>query len=83
MASWWDILFKPYGAGQPDWVGDKGAINNITDSLGVTKVIWANLSDYRMWRSVGWIFLGIVLMIIGFVVWNRKAIGSAAKLAAL
>lgn len=83
MASWWDVLFKPYGAGQPDWVGDKGAINSITDSLGVTKVIWAALSDYRMWRSVGWLLLGIVLMILGFVVWNRKAIASTAKLAAL
>jgi hypothetical protein len=83
VASWWDILFKPFGAGQPDWVGDKGAVNDLTDSLSVTKVIWASLSDYRMWRSLGWIVLGILLMIIGFLVWNRSAVEAAAKLAAL
>lgn len=79
MASWWDILFKPYGAGQPDWVGDKGAINDFTDSLSIVKVIWANVSDYRMWRSLGWLLLGIMLMITGFVVWNRKAAAAIGK----
>lgn len=45
---------------------------------GITEAVF----NYRMWRSIGWLLLGILLMIIGFVVWNRKAIGGAAKTAA-
>ena len=70
--------------GLPD-VG--GAINDIGDTLSFAKVVWLNVSDYRMWRSLGWLLLGLLMLVIGFVMWNRKAIegvaGSAAKLAVL
>lgn len=58
-----------------------GAISALSDSLSFSKAVWLNVSDYRMWRSLGWLLLGVVLMILGFVVWNRKAIQSVAKLA--
>lgn len=41
--------------------------------------VWATLSDYRMWRSIAWIALGVLVAILGLAVWNRKAIISAAK----
>lgn len=66
--------------GLPD---SSGAISALTDPLSFAKAVWLNVSDYRMWRSLGWVIMGFVLMVIGFVVWNRKAIGGAAKLAAL
>ena len=27
--------------------------------------IWSNLRDYKMWASLGWLFLGVVLMLLG------------------
>lgn len=63
--------------GLPD---TSGAISAITDPVSFAKAVWLNVSDYRMWRSLGWVIIGLVLMILGFVVWNRKAIAAAAVL---
>lgn len=60
-----------------------GAISALGDTLSFSKAVWLNVSDYRMWRSLGWLLLGIILMILGFLAWNRGAIAGAAKLAAL
>lgn len=57
-----------------------GAISKLSDSVDFAKAVWLALSDYRMWRSLGWLMLGIAMMIIGFVVWNRGAIRSAARM---
>lgn len=90
---WWGSIEKNFESGKKagESVGDKinkatglpdaaGAVSALGDSLSFTKAVWLNISDYRMWRSLGWLLLGIVLMILGFVVWNRKAItGVAAK----
>lgn len=65
--------------GLPD---SSGAISALGDTLSFSKAVWLNISDFRMWRSLGWLLLGVLLMVLGFVVWNRKAIGQAsAKLA--
>lgn len=66
--------------GLPD---SSGAISALTDPLSFAKAVWLNVSDFRMWRSLGWVIIGFALMVIGFVIWNRKAIASAAPLAAL
>jgi hypothetical protein len=89
----WGTLFDPDGPAQdaahdfadkhdlPDLTGSgSGAIDAITDSVSMSKLIWLNLSDHRMWRSLGWLMLGIVLMLVGFVVWSKKttaALGAA------
>lgn len=62
--------------GSPDV---SGAMSSLSDTLSFSKAVWLNISDYRMWRSLGWIILGILMMILGFVVWNRKAIGAVAS----
>lgn len=93
---WWGSVTSGFESGKKagEKTGDKinevtglpdasGAISALGDTLSFSKAVWLNVSDYRMWRSLGWLLLGIVLMILGFVVWNRKAIASAAKLASL
>ena len=45
--------------------------------------IWSNLRDYKMWRSLGWLLLGIVLMLLGVSWWlgpsaARSVPGTAA-----
>lgn len=57
--------------------GVTGATSAITDTTHTIQAVWVMLSDYRMWRSLGWLLLGVILMFMGFVIWNRKAIGSA------
>jgi hypothetical protein len=87
----WGTLFTTHGAGQeaakkfakkeglPDTVGpESGAISNLNDALSMTKLVWLNLSDYRMWRSLGWLLLGVLLMVLGFVVWTRKSLPSVS-----
>jgi hypothetical protein len=69
-----DMINK--GNGLPDVTG---AMSSLSDALSFSKAVWLNVSDYRMWRSLGWLILGILMMILGFVVWNRKAIGAAAS----
>jgi hypothetical protein len=95
-SDWWGSIESGFESGKKagEKTGDKinevtglpdssGAISALTDPLSFAKAIWLNVSDYRMWRSLGWVILGFILMVIGFLVWNRKAIGSAAKVAAL
>lgn len=39
---------------------------------GITTVIegiWAGLTDGKLWRSLGWLILGIVLMLLGVGWW--------------
>jgi len=37
--------------------------------LTLTEGIWTELSDGKMWRSAGWLFLGVVLMLLGVLWW--------------
>ena len=93
MSSWWDVIWGAVvpggaavtgaGAALDAAGGVSGAMNDISDSVSFGKLVWLNLSDYRMWRSLGWLLLGILFLILGFVVWNRKAIAGVAKAAAL
>lgn len=94
MASWWDDFWGSVTDLRHDTAkvtplpgsdsvlgpgGTSGAMSSINDAVSLTKAVWLNVSDYRMWRSLGWIILGILMMIIGFLVWNRKAIGAVAS----
>lgn len=94
-SDWWGNIEENFESGKKagEKVGDKindatglpdasGAISALSDTLSFSKAVWLNISDYRMWRSLGWLILGLLLMVLGFIVWNRKAIASVAKLAA-
>jgi hypothetical protein len=60
-----------------------GALSDAGKALSLTATIWASITDYRMWRSLGWLLLGILLFLIGFVVWNKKTIANVGKVAAV
>ena len=94
MSSWWDDMWGaitdlrhdtakvtplPGGDAAADALKSAGgAMGSLNDAVSFSKAVWLNISDYRMWRSLGWLLLGVLLMILGFVVWNRKAIGAVA-----
>lgn len=47
----------------------------------VTDLI-SRLSDVRMWRSVGWLLLGVAFIVLGLLIWFRKPLEQAASVAA-
>ncbi len=45
------------------------AAQNATDFLGFARNVWAAVSSGKMWRSLAWIVLGVILMLIGISWW--------------
>lgn len=87
---WWGSVTSGFETGEKagEATGDKinevtglpdasGAISALGDSLSFSKAVWLNISDYRMWRSLGWLLLGLTMMVIGFLVWSRGAVMKA------
>jgi hypothetical protein len=37
--------------------------------VGTIEGIWTQLTNGKMWRSLGWLLLGVVLMLIGVALW--------------
>lgn len=56
--------------------------NDAGKAAGILGEAWATITDFRMWRSLGWLLLGILLIVLGFVIWNRQALGQAATVLA-
>jgi hypothetical protein len=50
-------------------------IQPVTDFL-------SRLTDVRMWRSVGWLLLGVAFIVLGLLIWFRKPLEQAATVAA-
>lgn len=52
--------------------------------IHVAEAIWTQLTNAKMWKSLGWLLLGIVLMLAGVLLWigpsaaRRSPIGMAA-----
>lgn len=88
-SDWWGDVKEGFESGKKagEATGDKindftglpdssGAISALADPLSFLKAVWLNISDYRMWRSLGWLILGIVLMGFGIALWLKKTIAS-------
>ncbi len=54
------------------------AVENVVPGLAGISAFLEHLSDGAMWRSIGWIALGVVLLMLGLMLWLRKP---AAELA--
>jgi hypothetical protein len=52
-----------------------GAIGSAEGEIGG---IWADLTDGQMWRSLGWLVLGVMLTLLGIVLLLRKPIEGIA-----
>jgi len=49
-------------------------VNGASGFLGPVVGFLGNLTDVKLWRSLGWILLGIVLLILGLVLWLRRSV---------
>lgn len=85
--SWWsDVVLAVESA--------MGGESNVTQTSGpavasvpagplaglvtVIEGIWAGLTDGKMWRSLGWILLGVILMLSGALLLARQSAQSVA-----
>lgn len=50
-----------------------GALSGTNAFLQPVVKFLSDLSDIRLWRSLGWLLLGIVLFILGLALWLRKS----------
>lgn len=85
----WGALVSFFGAitGNPELggvgslIGVEGTGSGTSSITAAVGAVWETVTNYRMWRSLGWLFLGILVMVLGLLIWNRKAIGSGIKTA--
>jgi hypothetical protein len=82
MMSWWDDVIK-WAWNQPTIGQEAGiqpgstapatavgnAVGGASGSAQAITAIWTNLRDGKMWRSLGWLLLGIILMLLGALWW--------------
>ena len=82
MSSWWqDVIDWAWhqptigqeigvqsGSTAPATAADQavGGLSGLAQTIGA---IWTNLRDYKMWRSLGWLFLGVLLIFLGAASW--------------
>jgi len=45
--------------------------------ITVIEGIWAGLTDGKLWRSLGWLLLGVVLILFGLSAWIGPKLGEA------
>lgn len=78
MSFWSDLLAVISSA-----AGNEGAVTAPSSNVGpdlatktpvgqfltLTEGIWAEVTDGKLWRSLGWLLLGIVLMMAGVSWW--------------
>lgn len=82
--SFWSDLVKDIQLGLESAAGGESNVTATAGPAGATSPqqlageapyistiegIWTELTDGRMWRSLGWILLGIVLMLAGVAWW--------------
>ena len=46
--------------------------SGITDTTGALVAFFATLTDYTMWRSLGWLILGVILIAAGAGLWLKN-----------
>lgn len=52
-------------------------LSGLTDTAGVLVAFFATITDYRMWRSLGWLLLGVVMIAAGLSLWLKGEVISS------
>ena len=83
--SWWSDLIEALnplaGAEASTAANAGGAITAAGDAGSVIAGVWTNVRDYKMWRSLGWLVLGIILMLLGAAWWIGPSAERASPVA--
>lgn len=49
-----------------------GPFGQLSDIAAALVAFFSEITDFRMWRSLGWLLLGIVLLAGGLILWLLK-----------
>lgn len=63
--------------------GQTGALPNPLAALGSLEAFFKVVTDGKLWRSLGWVLLGVILVMAGVLLWIAPTAAKAAPLAAL
>jgi purine-cytosine permease-like protein len=58
-----------------------GIWSGITDTTNALVIFFATLTDYTMWRSIGWLLLGTILIGAGLAMFARDSAVSGLRAA--
>ena len=58
--------------------GPRDVVTAAESTVHFYEAIWAELTDGRMWRSLGWLLLGLVLIVLGTAAWLRQQANPAS-----
>jgi hypothetical protein len=75
MSLFLDILQQIGGFGTPQTAADIGTAATGNGVFGSLTAFFATITDGKMWRSLGWILLGIMIMAFGINLWLKNPIG--------
>ncbi len=78
MSLFLDILQQVAGFGTPGTEADIGSAVTGGGVFGSITAFFTTITDGKMWRSFGWIILGILIMVFGINLWLHNPIGRAA-----
>jgi len=53
--------------------------SGITDTTNALVLFFATITDYTMWRSIGWLALGIVLIAAGLALLAKNQVVPSVK----
>lgn len=90
MSNWWTDVID-WAWNQPTAAQEAGlqpgstapataagnAVGGVQGVGQAVTAIWTNLRDGKMWRSLGWLLLGITLMLVGALWWIGPSSGRA------
>lgn len=83
MALFWDVLQGITGQNPTGAAADAGASATSGGLFGSVTAFFATITDGKMWRSFGWIILGVLIMAFGINLWLHnplgRAVGGAAR----
>jgi len=80
MSLFWDILSSMGGAGgvSAGAAGDIGGqVAGGQGIFGVMAAGFATITDGKMWRSLGWLLLGLIVFSFGINLWLHNPVGRA------
>lgn len=78
MSLFWDVLQGLAGNNLPAATDVGSAAASGQGLFGSLTAFFATVTDGKMWRSLGWLILGLLIMAFGINLWLHNPLGRAA-----
>lgn len=82
MSSWTDWLAAAFGNAGPEQIANIAQSGPVTSAVSTLSFL-GQVTDPKLWASVGWVILGCLLILLGLVLWAKtyatKSIGGLLR----